>query len=61
MASLRCHGDSDCNKMATPIAIKLKKYTSLYNAVVVTFFPYLNSCRRSYCSNLGGIPPKKSS
>ena len=32
----------------------------LYNTVVVTFFPYLYSWRRNYCSNLGGILPKKS-
>ena len=49
--------------MATPIAIKPdhKKFSSLYNTVAVTFFPYLYSCRRSYSSNLGGIPLKKSS
>ena len=28
---------------------------------MVTFFPYLYSCRRSWCSKLGGINPKKSS
>ena len=28
---------------------------------MVTFFPYLYSCRRSKCSNLRGINPKKSS
>ena len=38
-----------------------KKFSSLYDTVVVIFYPYLYSWRRSYCSNLGGIPPKKSS
>ena len=33
MASLRCHGDSDCNKTG----ILNKKISSLYNTVVVTF------------------------
>ena len=28
---------------------------------MVTFFPYLYSCRHSWCSNLGGINTKKSS
>ena len=41
MASLRCHGDSDCYKTQTR-----KKFSSLYNAVVVIFFPYLYSWRR---------------
>lgn len=30
-----------------------------HNTVVVTFFPYLLSCRLSQCSNFGGITPKK--
>ena len=38
-----------------------KKVSSLYNTAVVTFFPYLYSRRHSWRSNLGGIPPKKSS
>ena len=38
LSCLCCHGDSDCNKT---------KFSSLYNTVVVTFFPYLYSCRRS--------------
>ena len=33
----------------------------LCNTVVVTFFSYLYSGRRSQSSNVGGIPPKKSS
>ena len=36
MASLRCHGDSDCNK--TKSKEDHKKFSSLYNTVVVTFF-----------------------
>ena len=49
--------------MATPIAKNPdhKKFSSLYNTVVATFFPYLYSCRRSKCSKLGGINPQKSS
>ena len=38
MASLRCHGDSDYNKTHTH-----KKFSCLYNTVVVIFFPYLYS------------------
>ena len=38
LSCLCCHGDSDCNKT---------KFSSLYNTVVVTFFPYLYSCPRS--------------
>ena len=39
-----------------------KKFSSIYITVVVIFFSYLNSWRCSYkCSNLGGIPPPKSS
>ena len=48
MASLHCYGDSDC-----------KKVSSFYSTAVVNFFH--NSCRRSWLSNLGVIPPKKSS
>ena len=55
MASLRCYGDSNCKK--TQIIRKFHLYN--YNTAVVTFFPYLYSRRQS--SNLGGIPPKKSS
>ena len=38
-----------------------QKVSSLYNTAVVTFFPCLYSRRHSWGSNLGGIPPKKSS
>ena len=36
-----------------------KKFSSLCNRVVITFSPYLYSCRRIWCWNLEGIPPKK--
>ena len=36
IASLRCHGDSDC------IKTQIKKFSSLYNTVVVTF-PHIST------------------
>ena len=40
MASLRCHGHSDCNKTQTVriFLYDIQKYSQLYNTVVVTLF-----------------------
>ena len=40
MASLRCHGHSDCNKTQTVRIFlhDIQKYSQLYNTVVVTLF-----------------------
>ena len=45
---LRCHCNSDHNK-----------FSSLSNTIVVVIFANLCLCRRSLCSNLGGIGPEK--
>ena len=45
---LRCHCNPDYNK-----------FSSLSNITVVAIFPNLCLWRRSLCSNLGGIDPKK--
>ena len=56
MALLRCHGDSDCNKNQDH-----KTFLSLYNTVVVIFFPYLYSWRRIVNAQTWEVSSQKNS
>ena len=56
MASLRCHGDSDCNKT------QIRRNFHLYiKQLWKPFFDIFTHGDVVKYSNFGGIPPKKSS
>ena len=56
MASLRCHGDSDCNK--TQIKRNLHLYIIQLRQLFFHIFTHADVVK---AQTLGGIPPKKSS